>query len=212
MSPSHADLAISIGSGSYWYQATAATGTVNQFLGRSNASDDTEGNSGSRDGRLRRSVNANGPLRLKHHSAVALTWQHAEALSPQVDLVGALRLEYGRTRWFIKDGIDILRDDLTLKTQHLSLSPTLALRRNLHAWGHWNMDVAGGIGAQALVARTHITSALLNVRRTEHFSDHFAFIRMAVAHVDAPSDRVVLDMQWRKSTALNLRLGVEHRF
>lgn len=207
----HAEVAISTGSGSYWYQAAAATGAVNQFLGRTDAADGDEGE-GDSGGGLRGSVDANGPLGLKHHSAVALTWRHAVPLSARVDLVGGVRLEYGRTRWFIKDGIDILRDDLTVALRHLSISPTVALRTGLPDWGPWQMDATAGIGAQALVARTHITSALLNVRRTEHFDDRFAFVRVGMGHKNHPADRAVLDVQWRNSTNFNLRLGLEHQF
>lgn len=207
--PLNAEVLLTLGSGAYWYQAAATTGAVNQFLGHTDTPDGgTGGDFGGRD-----SVDTNRPLRLKYHSAVALTWRHGIQLNHRLEMVGDVRLEYGRTRWFVKGGINILRDDLTAKLHHVSLTPTLGLRMDLPPVRHWHSDITGGIGTTRLVARTHITSALLNLRRTDHFTNHFAFVRLGLGPTyNKKSGRALLEAQWRRSTGLNLRLGLEHKF
>ncbi|WP_299417635.1 hypothetical protein [uncultured Sulfitobacter sp.] len=207
--PARAEVLLSLGSGAYWYQVAATTAAVDQFLGRPEGS----GSGGSDGLGGRGSLDANGPLRLRHHNAVALTWRHGVRLTHRLDLVGDVRLEYGRTRWFIKDGIDILRDDLTARLAHISITPTLGLRTDLYTKGPWHSDITGGIGATRLAARTQITSALLDVRRTDYFSDSFAFVRLELGRgKPATANRALLEAQWRRSTGVNLRLGIAHKF
>lgn len=206
--PAQAEWLLRVGSGLYWVQPAAVRGTVDQFLGRPPGGGEDTGGGGGGKG----SVDANGPLQLQHHLALALGWRGAHRLRPRLDLVGALRFEYARTRWFVADGIDVLRDDLTADIHHLALTPTLALRRQVPLGRGWRGDVAAGVGADVVWTRTRISSALLDVRRRDRFAQGFAFAQVGLGHERLPAGRGVVDLEWRPHDAFGLRLGLEHRF
>jgi hypothetical protein len=207
--PVRAEWSIYAGSGAYWHHGDAVNGAVDQFLGRPPGSG---GGGAGHGGSLGDSVSANGPVQVQRHHALALRWHHATAVTPRLDLVGSVRLEYGRTRYFIADGVGVLRDDLTVDLHHLALSPAMALRAALPDLGNWRTDLSLGLGTDMIRARSHLGSALLDVNRTEGFRENFVFLRIDLGHRRRPADRVVLDMQWRDSVDFSLRLGAEHRF
>lgn len=210
-SPGKAEWSIYAGSGVYWHHGDAVNGAVDQFLGRP-PQPGGGAVGGGHGGSLGESVSANGPVQVRGHHALALRWHQATALTARLDLVGSVRLEYGRTRYFIADGVGVLRDDLTVDLRHLALSPAVALRTALPDLGNWRSDLSVGLGADVIQARTHLGSALLDVNRADRFRDNFAFVRIGLGHRRRPDDTVVLDMQWRDSVAFSLRLGAEHRF
>jgi hypothetical protein len=213
MVPARADWVVYLGSGTYWVQPAAVTRTVDQFLGRPpGGGGGTPGAGGSGIGGTEGSVRANGPLTLRGHYAVALGWRGHVALHPRFDLVGSVRLEHARTRWFVRGGIDILRDDLSARIAHLAVTPTLALRTALPAPPNWRADISAGLGADVVWTRTRISSALLDVRRSDRFSEGFAFTQLGLGHARFPDDRLVLDLEWRDSIDIGVRLGIEHRF
>ena len=206
--PARAEWIVTSGLGAYWEQPAAVNATVNQFLGRPPGS----GGGGAGDGGLGGQINANGPLDPRGHTALTLTWRKDVPLRPRLDLVGSVGLEYARTRWFVQDGIDVLRDDLSVDIRHLALTPRLSLRTALPVWRGFRTDLSAGVGADVIWTRTRISSALLDVRRSDRFSESFAFTRLGLGHALFPADRAVVDLEWRDSVDFSLRLGVEHRF
>ena len=207
-SPVQAEWLIRSGTGLYWAQPDAVNAAVDQFLGRPPGG----GDGGTTTQGLGAAVDANGPVRLRRHAASALGWRADMALHPRLDLVGSVRLEYAHTRWFVKDGVSVLRDDLTANIRHIGLTPALALRTALPVWRGWQTDLSAGVGADVIWTRTRITSALLDVHRNDRFSESFVFTRVGLGHAMFPADRAVIDLEWRDSIDFSMRLGLEHRF
>lgn len=210
--PAQADVLLSLGTGSYWHHSQSVNGAVNQFLGRPQTGD--TGDTGTNDSFGDR-IDANADVRLRGHASAALTWQTAHPLSERLSVLTRLRFEYGQTSYFLKDGIGPLRDDITLRLAHISVTPSLALRHEISdafTRGRIDLSLRAGLGVEMLWAKTRVTSALLNVRRTEGFADGIVFAGIDVALPTAPAAAVSLDVQWRNSIGPALRLGIGYAF
>jgi hypothetical protein len=203
------DTALSFGTGSYWHHAHGINNAVDQFLGRPAGSGGANGIGG---GGLDGDISANSPVDLRFHSAVALNWRHTTPLRPTLALVAGARLEYGRARYFVKDGVGPLLDDITARLDHVGITASLALRHSLRPGRMGQLHIGAGLGAEVLWSRTHVTSALLDVRRSDRFHDSLAFASLEWAPEQAPGSTVALQLEWRDSIGPALRLGVQQQF
>lgn len=209
----HADVVISFGSASYWHHAEAINNTADQFLGR--PVDGTDDNNRESRDNFSTQIQSNSDVSLHAHGAVALTWRNHRTISPHLDIETRVRFEYGSTRYFLKDGIGPFRDDITVRLAHASITPTIALRREVTyppIAQRLRIHLKAGAGVDALWARTHITSALLNVKRHEQFMDRLLFVGADVALQKAPNTALTFEVQWRDSIGAALRLGFGHKF
>jgi hypothetical protein len=201
---------LSFGTGSYWHHAPGINNAVNQFLGHPLGSGG--GNSGGGSGGLGSSISANSPVDLRFHSVVALHWHHATLLRPALALVAGARFEYGRARYFVKDGVGPLLDDITAKLDHVGVSTSLALRHRLRPDRPGQIYIAAGLGAEVLWSRTRVTSALLDVRRTDRFHDSLAFASLEWTPEKAQGSTIALQLEWRDSIGPALRLSLQQQF
>ena len=208
-----ADVVISLVGARDWYHAEAINRTANQFLGRPLDGTDDDGIDSTDSSSTQ--IEANSNVELRAYGAVALTWRSHRIVSPHLDVETLVRFEYGNTRYFLKDGIGPFRDDITVHLSHASITPTIALRREVTYPPNaqrFRIHLKAGAGAEALWARTHITSALVNIKRSGRFMDGLLFVGADIALRTTPKTTLAFEVQWRDSIGTAFQLSLQHKF
>jgi hypothetical protein len=117
------------------------------------------------------------PYRLRQSLANSVAIRVARPLRPGLDLTGRLALGRGSTVYDLPDGLGVLRDPTTIRfrTHFALLEAGLAWRRPLRGTMVAEVEVAAGLRETRI--KTHVTSALLDVRSASRHRDPYIALR-----------------------------------
>lgn len=117
------------------------------------------------------------PYRLRQSHAHAIAVRIARPLRPGLDLTGRLALGRGETLYDLPEGLGVLRDPTTIRftTEFALLEAGLTWQRRWRGTVAAEAEVAAGL--RETRTRTHVTSALLDVRSSSRHRDPYIALR-----------------------------------
>lgn len=201
---------VRVDTGASWHHQGAVDGAVRQFLGveRDAGGGEAGGSAGDPSGRIL-TPDDDTPYRSTRQWSLSAGLFTRRPLTPRLDIRAGARLSMGQAEYHLEKGIAPFIDPITVTIDHVALTPEMALSGRLLKRGRWHVSAETGAGVDLLRARTGISSALLDVRRTESFRDLHLF-----GGVEAGFGPVSATVRLRHSdrTGLQLSLGQVLRF
>lgn len=125
------------------------------------------------------------PRRLVRDRSVALVHERAVPLGQDLAAYGSLTAGLGQTRHRLPEGMGVLTDPARIGLTSLTLQPEAGLQRRWQGPGS-DLTVAAGLGIQASLTETTVSSALLDVRHRSSHVMPYAALRFEVQPRQAP--------------------------
>lgn len=186
---------ISLSTGTRWFHQTSLDNLVDQFFqGRTGIS------LGEAENKTLQSL------------GFALTVRKTAPLGDRARLVSSLRFGKGKTTYLLPNGVRPFIDPITLRFDHVSLSPSLSVERDIKLGNSLRLTTGFGAGLDVLRSRSSAQSALLNVRREETHRDGHLLGNLRLSTSGKTSAGLDLQMRWSRRAGVDVVLGHSLRF
>ena len=122
------------------------------------------------------------PVELKSSRSLAVSLKSRRDLGSKRQMVRALKVTQGQSRYFLAQGLGIFADPVTIDFQSVAVTPTVGMSYLLYQRNRLGVTAEAGVGGEYTQVYSSVQSALLDVRTPHNQLDGLAYVTGTAAY------------------------------